>query len=260
MTSRLTLLAVAVIAAAWTTAATVRGGADGALVALAAGALVVVLAMGFRTILADMAAGLVLLSGRPIAVGDRVAIDGSRGVVRGIGLVSSRIEMLDETSLLVPNSRLVSHALTITARRGAPQALSIRIGISYGSQPSHVCSVLEEAATACPLVLEETPPTASLDAFAANALEFSLTAFIAPDRRPRQAETELRARILAALRQAQIEIAFPQHDIHLRDLDVVRTLLQRIAQERAAASASKAGPSGHGPSPRTTPSGRPTST
>jgi small-conductance mechanosensitive channel len=47
------------------------------------------------------------------------------------------------------------------------------------------------------------------------------------------ARSDLRFRIFKAFREAGIEIPFPQRDIHLRDLDTVRTLLTRLADERA---------------------------
>jgi small-conductance mechanosensitive channel len=128
------------------------------------------------------------------------------------------------------------------------------VGVSYKSDPDHVRSLLERAAADCALVLGEPPPSVSFDDFGANALEFSVTARAVSLGGTAAAASDLRTRILKAFRAAGIEIPCAQHDVHLRDLDAVRTILNRIAEERAAAAGaaarSKGRPDLSGASPR----------
>lgn len=119
-------------------------------------------------------------------------------------------------------------------RAGAPRPVVIRVGVSYSSDPDQVCTVLEAAARGSPFVLGLPAPRVTLDEFGQSALEFSLRATCASGAQPGAAETDLRIRILKALRGAGIEIPHAQYDIHLRDLDAVRVILNRIAEERAA--------------------------
>jgi len=119
-------------------------------------------------------------------------------------------------------------------RRGVSDALVIRIGVSYRSDPDQVRAVLATVARECPLLLRTPAPTVTFDNFGPSALEFSLNATSTGQSEPGAAETDLRVRILKAFRSAGIEMPYAQYDIHLRDLDAVRVILNRVAEERAA--------------------------
>jgi small-conductance mechanosensitive channel len=115
-----------------------------------------------------------------------------------------------------------------------PGPVVVRVGVSYRSDPDKVRSALESAARDCPLVRPLPVPTVTFDNFGPSALEFSLRAICIPRAEPDAAATDLRTRILKAFRGAGIEMPFAQHDIHLRDLDAVRVILNRVAEERTA--------------------------
>ena len=76
----------------------------------------------------------------------------------------------------------------------------------------------------------------------ANALEFSVSAIVSDFTKAGAAQTDLRMRILKAFRAEGIEMPFAQHDVHLRDLDMVRQILMRVAEERAGRGTRGAGP------------------
>jgi small-conductance mechanosensitive channel len=110
----------------------------------------------------------------------------------------------------------------------------IRVGVSYRSDPDQVRAVLEGVARECPLIVRAPAPTVTFDAFGPSALEFALHATSAGRTEASAVETDLRVRILKAFRSAGIEMPYAQYDIHLRDLDAVRVILNRVAEERAA--------------------------
>lgn len=110
----------------------------------------------------------------------------------------------------------------------------IRVGVSYQADPDRVREALEAVARECPLILQVPAPSVGFDDFGSSALEFSLSATVADVGRAGAAQTDLRTRILKAFRRAGIEMPFAQHDIHLRDLDAVRAILTRVAEEKSA--------------------------
>jgi small-conductance mechanosensitive channel len=116
----------------------------------------------------------------------------------------------------------------------APDSVLVRVGVSYRSDPDQVRAILERVAGECALLRKEPRPAVSFDDFGPSALEFTLTARTLSGDGARAAESDLRTRILKAFRAAGIEMPFAQHDIHLRDLDAVRAILTRIAEERGA--------------------------
>ncbi len=97
-------------------------------------------------------------------------------------------------------------------------------------------------ASECPIILQQPKPGASFDSFGPNGFEFSLSANVADFGKRGAAMSDLRHRIVKAFRENGIEMPYAQHDVHLRDLDFVKTLVQRVQEVRAAEAASSAGP------------------
>jgi small-conductance mechanosensitive channel len=124
-------------------------------------------------------------------------------------------------------------ALAGFERRRAADAIIIRVGVSYRADPDQVRAVLSVAARECPHILATPAPSVAFDDFGPSSLEFSLHARCRDGVERGAAETDLRTRILKAFRMAGIEMPYAQYDIHLRDLDAVRVILNRVAEERA---------------------------
>jgi potassium efflux system protein len=120
----------------------------------------------------------------------------------------------------------------------------VRVGVSQNADPDRVRALLEAAAHTCKLLRSEPAPTASFDNFGESSLDFSISAMAAETFDPAAAASDLRTRILRAFRAEGIELARPQHDIHLRDLDGLKAVLARIAAERAAREMGAPPPSG----------------
>ncbi len=118
--------------------------------------------------------------------------------------------------------------------------------MSYRADPDQVLAVLRRVAGQCPLVRREPAPLVTLEDFGPSALVFALRAVAPAPAKRLAAATDLRLRILKAFREQGIEIAFPQHDVHLRDLDMVRHVVARIAEERAQKAASERPPGPQG--------------
>lgn len=214
-------------------AAVSYGGLDITNFAIVAGALSVGIGFGLQSIVNNFVSGLILLVERPIKVGDRVAVKGQEGYVRRISVRSTEIETADKASLIVPNSDLITSAVTNWTHRNALGQVVVRVAVSYRSDPDRVREILQKVGAECSLVLQHPPPGVTLDNFGPNGLEFSLAAVIPDVNKAGATQTDLRLGILKAFRAAGIEIAYAQHDIHLRDLDGVKMLLMRLAEERA---------------------------
>ncbi|MDO9384118.1 MAG: DUF3772 domain-containing protein [Hyphomicrobiaceae bacterium] len=201
--------------------------------AIVAGALSVGVGLGLQSIVNNFVSGLIILVERPIKVGDLVNIKGQEGHVRRISVRSTEIETGDRASLIVPNSEFISSTVTNWTHRNPLARVLVKVGVSYKSDPEKVRSILQTVARECPLVMQIPAPGVGFDNFGPNALEFSLSGVVPEISRAGAAQTDLRIRILKAFREHGIEIAHAQHDIHLRDLDGVKTVLTTMMQERA---------------------------
>jgi small-conductance mechanosensitive channel len=153
--------------------------------------------------------------------------------VRRISVRSTEIETADKASLIVPNSEFITSTVTNWTHRNALGTATVKVSVSYKSDPERVREILQKVGAECPTVLQHPAPSVGFDGFGANGLDFSLSTVIPDVTKAATVQTELRFRILTAFREAGIEMPYAQHDVHLRDLDLVRTVLTRLGEERA---------------------------
>ncbi len=183
------------------------------------GALGVGIGFGLQDIVNNFLSGLILLFERPVKIGDAILIDGEYGTVVKIGLRSTVVETLDQAELIVPNAQIISQKVTNWTLSNRRVRLVVPVGVAYGSDIEKVMSILAEAGETPPDVLDEPPPSPIFIAFGDSSLDFELRIWIPNvDARPR-VKSELLRGIDQQFRKAEVEIPFPQHDLHLRSVD-----------------------------------------
>lgn len=221
-------------------AAVSYGGLDITNIAIVAGALSVGIGFGLQSIVNNFVSGLILLVERPIKVGDWIGVGAYEGYVRRISVRSTEIETFDRSSVIVPNSELISGTVKNRTHRNALGRVDVTVGVAYESDPDKVKDLLEKVAQDSPMVLKFPAPVVSFDNFAASSLDFTVRAYVADVNKSVATATDLRLRIFKALKVAGIEIPFPQQDVHFRDLDFVKSTVAKLAAERAAKSVAAA--------------------
>jgi small-conductance mechanosensitive channel len=194
-------------------------GFDLSNLALIAGALSVGIGFGLQSIVSNFVSGLILLFERPIKVGDWVILSSGEGVVKRISVRATEIETLDRTSIIIPNSELISASVTNWTHRDRTGRLTISIGVSYSSDPHRVYDILLEVAKNSDLVLSSPLPSVVFKDFGDSALIFDLRMFIRNITDRYSIETKLRLEIWNKLKEEGIEIPFPQRDLHIRSVD-----------------------------------------
>jgi small-conductance mechanosensitive channel len=193
------------------------------LTALGVGALAVALAL--QDTLSNLFAGIHLLADRPIRVGDFVRLDaGVEGFVVDIGWRSTRIRMLPNNLVVVPNAKLAQSMITNYNLPEPRMALLIPISVSYGADPDHVERVLVDEATKAAadvpgLLGEPAPFVRFIPGFGSSSLDFTLICQVETFVDQYLAQHELRKRILQRFRAEAIEIPFPIRTVELRRLD-----------------------------------------
>lgn len=218
-------------------AAVSYGGLDITNLAIVAGALSVGIGFGLQSIVNNFVSGLILLVERPIKVGDWISVGAYEGHVRRISVRSTEIETFDRSSVIVPNSELISGTVKNRTHRNALGRVDVLVGVSYSSDPELVKELLEKVAQDSPMVLKFPAPIVSFDNFAASSLDFTVRAYVADVNKSVATATDLRLRIFKMFAEKGIEIPFPQQDVHLRDLDFVKATVARMAAERMAKAA-----------------------
>jgi len=183
------------------------------------GALGVGLGFGLQNIVNNFVSGLILLFERPIHVGDTVDVGGLVGMVRRIGARSSTILTFQGAEVIVPNSNLISNQVINWTLSSQWRRVDVPVGVAYGTDPERVIKLLVGVAESHPGVLLERPPMAFLLGFGESALKFELRFW--SDRQDTwfQLQSDVTVSVAKALREAGIEIPFPQRDLHVRSID-----------------------------------------
>jgi small-conductance mechanosensitive channel len=184
------------------------------LTALGVGGLAVALAL--QDTLSNFFAGIHLLIDRPVRVGDFVKLEtGQEGHITDIGWRTTRIRMLSNNMVIIPNNKLTQAILTNYSLPEPRMGISIPVNVSYRADPGHVERVLvEEAKKAVGqvpgLLAEPAPSVRLIPGFGDNALAFTLNVHVRQFEDQYAVQDELRRRILKRLEAEKIGIPIPQ--------------------------------------------------
>ncbi|HEY2138797.1 MAG TPA: mechanosensitive ion channel domain-containing protein [Chthoniobacterales bacterium] len=188
-----------------------------------AGAVGVGVGFGLQNIASNFISGLVILAERPITIGDRVEVAGVAGQVQQIRARSTVILTNDNIAMIVPNSKFIDSPVTNWTYTDPRVRFRIPIGVAYGSDVNKVREALIAAGRSDPHVLEDPAPSVFLKQFGQSSIDFELVVWSSEmSHRPSRFKSDLNFAIEEKLREAGIEIPFPQRDLHIRS-GILRT-------------------------------------
>ncbi|WP_299804016.1 mechanosensitive ion channel domain-containing protein [uncultured Shewanella sp.] len=176
------------------------------------------LGFGLQEIFANFISGLILLFERPIRIGDIVTINDLSGTVSKIQTRATTIIDWDNKEIVVPNKTFITEKLINWSLTSPITRIVIPIGVAYGSDIDKVESLLYQIADEHPLVLPDPQPSVVFLSFGASSLDFELRAHITAIELRLSTVHIINKNIDRLFREHQIEIAFPQMDLHVRDL------------------------------------------
>jgi small-conductance mechanosensitive channel len=185
--------------------------------AFISGAVAIGIGFGAQNIINNLISGWILMSERPVRIGDFVEIDEHRGVVESIGNRSTRIKRIDGVHLLVPNSQMLERVVVNWTLVDRDFRTSVRVGVVYGAPVRRVEEILYQVVKEQPDALDEPKPIVVFEDFGDNALIFDVFFWCRAggERELRLIRSEIRFRIEKLFAKDHIVIAFPQRDVHL---------------------------------------------
>ena len=205
------------------------------------GAIGVGIGFGLQNIVNNFASGLILLFERPIRLDDTVEVNGLLGKVKRIGARASTIATFQGAEVIVPNSNLISNQVVNWTLSSPWRRIEIPVGVAYGTDPEAVLSLLVAEAAAQPNVMTDPAPMAFFMGFGDSALNFELRFWSARQDIWFQLKSDVTIGISRALREAGIEIPFPQRDLHLRSVDVPIAEIGPLNPKARSAMSGKSG-------------------
>ncbi len=181
-----------------------------------AAALTFGLAFGLQEIFANFVSGVIILIERPVRVGDIVTVGSTEGRVTQLRMRATTILDWDRKEYLVPNKEFITSSVVNWTLSDPITRIVISVGIAYGSDTARARALLLEVARSNALVADDPAPSALFRRFGDSTLDFELRVFVENrDLWPKLID-QLHSSIDAAFRDAGIEIAFPQRDLHIR--------------------------------------------
>lgn len=193
--------------------------------ALIGGAVGVGVGFGLQNIFSNFISGIIILLEKTLKVGDYVDLQsGVMGTVAEIGVRYTRITTNDFVDILVPNSEFINGRVTNWTFDNEFRRMRIRFGVAYGSDKEQVREAGLAAAAAVRGTLQDATrhPEVWLVNFGDSSLDFDLMVWVGHDRvtRPGRTKAELLWALEEELRKRNIEIPFPQRDLHLRSSSI----------------------------------------
>jgi small-conductance mechanosensitive channel len=190
------------------------------ITALGVGGLAVALAL--QDTLSNLFAGIHILVERPIRVGDYIKIgSGEEGYVMDIGWRTTRIRMLANNVIIIPNSKLSQSIITNYYYPEKRMSLLIPVSVSYDSDPDIIEKILVEeaqkAVSDIPGLLKEPAPFVRfIPGFGDSSINFTLICQVAEYVDQYLVQHELRKRIFKRFKTDGIEIPFPIRTVYLK--------------------------------------------
>jgi small-conductance mechanosensitive channel len=175
-------------------------------IALVAGALSVGIGFGLQAVVSNFVSGLILLAERPIKVGDWVGVGSEEGNVRRISVRATVIELFDHSTLIVPNSDLITKPVRNWTHFNSLGIVQLQIGTGHEADVAEVRSVLLEAAAALPMIVNRPPPEVLIIGTTDIGVQWKLRCSVPSPRQVAGARSELYFAVLKEFQAKKIRI------------------------------------------------------
>ena len=182
------------------------------IVAISAG-LSTGIGFAMKDILENLYYGISLMAGR-IKVGDYISIDGTKGTVRNISYTSTTVEALDGSVISYQNSQLFSKNYKNLTRNHGNVLSIIPIGVAYGTRVPEVKGAIDAALVKLNKSNYIKYLKTVFAGFGDNSIDFKILAWV-DSRKQTYAEGDIMEAVYDALNDKNIEIPYPQRDIHI---------------------------------------------
>ena len=181
-----------------------------------AGALGIGIGFGLQNVVNNLVSGIVLLLEQPVRYRDRVTVENIEGQVENINFRATTILTNDNISIIVPNSQFVNQTV-VNWSHGDPRIrVHVPVGVAYGSDVELVTQTLLEVAREAKGVLNRPVAEVRFLEFGDSSLNFELLVWSDEPPNYHRLRSQLNYAIDKAFREHEIEIPFPQRDVHIK--------------------------------------------
>lgn len=203
------------------TLATILGlniaGIDLTALTVFSGALGLGIGFGLQKVFSNLISGLILLLDKSVKPGDVITVGDTFGWVNNLGARCVSVLTRDGKEHLIPNENLVTQQVENWSYSNSHVRLHIPVGVSYNSDLKLVKSLLLQAVTEHPRVLEAPKPDCFLTGFGDSSVDHTLIIWIRdPEGGLMNIKSDIYYRIWDLFKENGVEIPFPQRDVHIK--------------------------------------------
>lgn len=201
-------------------------------IALLLSALSVGIGFGLQAITQNFVSGLILLAERPIKIGDWIRVGTDEGDVKRISVRSTEITLPDHSTLIVPNSELITKSVLNKTLSSPLGRIQIQFSVLLGTDAQKVLDIVTNAFTNEATVLDDPAPAAFIDAIADGRILFNCFAHVPSPRDAYKARSNILRELLTRFREEDIDIGTVRQRLELAPADQTQFEVQ-MPQARA---------------------------
>lgn len=192
-------------------------GVDLSAFGILAGAIGVGIGFGLQNVTNNFISGLIILFEQPIKIGDRIEVGDVTGDVIKISARSTTIVTNDNISIIIPNSQFIDSQVINWSHSDRNIRFNIPVGVSYQEEPEKIKKILLEVALSNEGILKIPEPDILFEDYGDSSINFNLRVWTSEYiNKPKVLKSQLYYEIFRRFREEEVEIPFPQRDIHLR--------------------------------------------
>lgn len=184
-------------------------------------ALLVGFGLGVQQQFNDLVSGLVLLFEGTVSIGDIVELEGLVGRITEINIRTSQVVTRDGIIIIVPNSKLVSDKVINWSHNRQSTRFKVRVGVAYGTDLKKAIDIIEKVAAEHAEVAKKPKPFARFLDFGDSSLDLEIRFWSKNMWEIETIKSDLRLDIYDQFNQHNIQIPFPQRDVHIKSKDTL---------------------------------------
>jgi len=193
-------------------------GIDLSAFAVLGGAIGLGLGFGFQKVVSNLVSGVILLGDKSIKPGDVIEVDDTYGWINTLGARYTSVITRDGTEHLIPNEMMITEKVVNWSFSDDKVRLKVPFGVAYRSDLRKVMALTKAVAQDHDRVLEGPAPVVRVMGFGDSSVDFELRVWIRdPEGGVNNIRSDLYLGIWDAFQENDIEIPFPQRDLHIRD-------------------------------------------
>ena len=194
--------------------------------AIVAGALSVGIGFGLKNIVSNFVSGIILMMERSIKIGDYIELNENlRGHVVDISLRSTTISTNTNIDIIIPNQNFIQNNVINWTMNDNIKRFEIPFGVKYGTKPQKVIDVVlkavEESGFKDIYHTRTRFTRVVMTEMGESSVNFELFVWVKGKEviHPKRTNSRFLILIYDALYANDIEIPFPQRDLHIRSID-----------------------------------------